>query len=144
MRTRFLTVLLFFVTIVPPKKVGCLNEFQNIWQVVVPAPGVWTTRRGALGLDPAKMIVNLKKEVEEGYADDWATIVAQESKKAAERAPGLSYAWAGRAGRLPSHAQASRFKDRSRGQGYTLVEPSKYRGSLIILFSNSSQMKAAA
>jgi succinate dehydrogenase (ubiquinone) iron-sulfur subunit len=44
------------------------------------------------GLDPAKAIVNLKNEVEANYSEEWSSVVAGESKKAAERAPGLSYA----------------------------------------------------
>merc|ERR1712216_840286 len=44
------------------------------------------------GLDPAKIIVQLKKEVEEGYKDGWKATVASEIKKNVGRESGMGYA----------------------------------------------------
>jgi len=44
------------------------------------------------GLDPAKIIVQLKKEVEEGYTDGWKEIVSSEIKKNVGRESGMGYA----------------------------------------------------
>merc|ERR1719326_1826953 len=44
------------------------------------------------GLDPAKIIVQLKKEVEEGYKDGWKATVANEIKKNVGRESGMGYA----------------------------------------------------
>jgi len=44
------------------------------------------------GLDPAKAIVEMKKQVEDNYSSDWKSVVAKEVKKRAGAEAGLMYA----------------------------------------------------